>query len=238
MKYIVVALFALHAGLAQTGKTGTASIAGTVLDAETLKPIPGALVTASRAGAPPMVKQTKSGGDGAFRIPGLISGDYLICAQTTGERYLNPCEWAGAAAGVTVTSAMEARGIAIALSPAVVLNVQVRDPQKDLAKLTKEGRRPELSIGVWGPNGHYHPAILVSEPAGAADAQASVSTYGYRLAVPCETALKFHISSRQLMLGDENGVALPANASQQAFQQAKGEPKQKSFTYTVLGKLP
>jgi len=33
-------------------------------------------------------------------------------------------------------------------------------------------------------------------------------------------------------------VALPANASQQAFQHATGDPNPKSFTFSVLGFLP
>src|SRR5689334_1033246 len=48
MKYILVLLLALHAALAQTGAAGAASISGTVVDAKTQKPVPAALVTASR----------------------------------------------------------------------------------------------------------------------------------------------------------------------------------------------
>jgi hypothetical protein len=33
-------------------------------------------------------------------------------------------------------------------------------------------------------------------------------------------------------------MALPANASQQAFQHATGDPKPKSFSFSVLGLLP
>jgi hypothetical protein len=33
-------------------------------------------------------------------------------------------------------------------------------------------------------------------------------------------------------------VALPANAIQQAFQHATGDANPKSFTFTVIGKLP
>jgi hypothetical protein len=58
------------------------------------------------------------------------------------------------------------------------------------------------------------------------------------LAVPLDTALSFHIASRDLKLGDANGVALPANASQQAFQHATGDSNPKGFAFTVLGLLP
>jgi hypothetical protein len=83
----------------------------------------------------------------------------------------------------------------------------------------------------------YYPARAVST-SGAAGLQASVTTYSYQLGVPRDTALNFYIASRDLKLGDANGAALPTNASQQAFQHATGDANPKSFTFTVLGKLP
>jgi len=63
-------------------------------------------------------------------------------------------------------------------------------------------------------------------------------TYSYRLAVPHDTALNVSIASHDLKLGDAAGVALPANASQQAFQHAASDPNPKGFAFTVLGLLP
>jgi hypothetical protein len=85
MKNVVVFLIAVSAAI---GQTATGSIRGTILDAKTLKPIPAALVIASRAGAPPFTQHTKSGGDGAFQISGLTSGNYSICVQAAGDLYL------------------------------------------------------------------------------------------------------------------------------------------------------
>jgi hypothetical protein len=238
MKYILLISIAAHAALAQTGTTGAASIAGTVLDAKTLKSVPAALAIASRAGAPPFTRNTKSGGDGAYRIQGLTPGNYLVCVQVSGDRYLNPCEWNGSPAGVTLVSGQAATGIKVALTPASVLNVQVNDAQKALSQVTKDGRHPDLSVGVWGPRGMYYPARAGSAPTGTAGPQASTPTYSYKLAVPRDSALNFYIASRDLKLGDANGVALPANASQQAFQHVTGDANPKSFTFTVIGKLP
>jgi hypothetical protein len=53
-----------------------------------------------------------------------------------------------------------------------------------------------------------------------------------------DTALNFYIASHDLKLGDATGLALPANASQQAFQHATGDPNPKSFSFSVLGLLP
>jgi hypothetical protein len=89
MKYILLLLLAVSAAM---GQTSTASIAGTVLDAKTLKPVPAALVIASRAGAPPFTRNTKSGGDGAYQVQGLTPGNYLVCVQASGGQYLDPCQ--------------------------------------------------------------------------------------------------------------------------------------------------
>jgi hypothetical protein len=84
----------------------------------------------------------------------------------------------------------------------------------------------------------YYPARAMSNSTGTAGPQATIPTYSYRLPVPRDTVLNFYIASHDLKLGDANGVALPANASQQAFQHATGDANPKSFTFTVLGKLP
>lgn len=238
MKYILVLSLTVHAALSQTGTTGVASIAGTVLDAKTMKPVPAALVMASRSGAPPLTKNTRSGGDGAFLIQGLTGGNFSLCVQAPGDQYLDPCQWNGSPTGLRLASAQAATGIKIMLIPASVMKIQVKDAQKALSQLTKDGRRPDLSIGVWGPSGLYYPARAVSAPTGTAGPQTSFTTYSYQLAVPRDTALKFYIASRDLKLGDANGVALPANANQQAFQHATGDANPKSFTFTVLGSLP
>ena len=116
-----------------------------------------------------------------------------------------------------------------------MLNIQVQDAQKILSQKTKDGRRPELSLGVWGPKGLYYPASALGNAGGAGNLQSGVS---YHIAVPRDTALKLHIASRDLKLGDAIGSTLPGNASQQAFQHATGDASPKSFTFSVLGLLP
>ena len=238
MRYIFVFLLVVCAAPAQTGTVGSGSITGTVVDAKTLKPVPAALVSASRTGAPPFTRNTKSGGDGAYQIQGLTPGNYLVCVQAPSDEYLNPCDWDGGAAGVTLAAGQAAAGIKLALTPASILGIDVKDAQKALSGLTKDGRRPDLSIGVWGPRGLYYPARLVRTSNDTPGPQGVVSTYSYRLAVPRDTALKLHVASRDVKLGDANGAALPANASQQAFQHATGDANPKKFTFTVIGKLP
>ena len=83
MKSISILLLAVPVAI---GQTGTASIQGTVLDVKTQKPVPAALVIASRAGAPPFTRNTKSGADGAFRIQGLAAGNYSAIDPAAPQR--------------------------------------------------------------------------------------------------------------------------------------------------------
>jgi hypothetical protein len=216
-------------------QTGTASIAGTVLDAKTLKPIPAALVMAVRSGPPPLTKNTRTGGDGTFQVQGLAAGKYSLCVQAQGDAYTDPCLWNGSPISVTVAAGQAAAGVGLRLAAASVVTIQVQDTQKILSQRTKDGRRPELSVGGWGPRGLYYPARASGTSASAGNIPSGIA---YRIAVPRDTGLKLHIASRDLRLGDAAGVALPGNASQQAFQHAPGEFNPKSFSFTVLGFLP
>jgi hypothetical protein len=224
--------------MAAIGQTGTGSIKGAILDAKTLKPVPAAWVVANRAGVPPFTKNTKSGGDGAFEIQGLTAGSYSLCVQVEGDQYLNPCQWNGNPAAVTVTSTQAVSGILVKLTAASILTIQIKDPQRVLSQQTKDGRRPDLSVGVQGPKGLYYPARPMGTPTSAGILPGAINSYAYQLAVPRDTALNIQIGSHDLKLGDTSGVALPANASQQAFQHATGDPNPKSFAFTVLGLLP
>jgi hypothetical protein len=114
----------------------------------------------------------------------------------------------------------------------------MQDAQKVLSQTTKDGRRPDLTLGVWGPKGLYYPAHASGSQPAAGSLQGGTTSYSYRLAVPRDTALNFYIASHDLKLGDATGVALPGNSSQQAFQHATGDPNPKSFAFTVLGLLP
>jgi hypothetical protein len=195
-------------------------------------------VIASRAGAPPFTRNTKSGGDGSFRIQGLTAGNYSLCVQAAGDEYLDPCQWNGTPTGVTLLAGQAAAGIKIALASGSVLNIQVQDAQKVLSQLTKDGRHPNLTLGVWGPRGLYYPARPAGNSTAAGNLAGVTATYSYRLAVPRDIALNLYIASRDLKLGDGNGAALPANASRQAFQHATGDANPKSFVFSVLGVLP
>jgi hypothetical protein len=222
-------------------QTGTASAAGTVVDGKTHKPIPAAIVAAIRADVPSLRKAVRSGGDGAFRIDNLPAGPYSLCVQTAGEAWLDPCQWNGTPAGIVLTPGQAATGVSLRLAAASVLKVDVKDPAKLLEGKKKDGRRPDLAVGVWGPGGLYYPARALTRPGGAASPQSAGTgqmTYGYRLTIPRDTPLKLHVSSKDVRLGDAAGTALAGSAVQQTFQHAAGDENPKSFVFTVLGLLP
>ena len=65
-----------------------------------------------------------------------------------------------------------------------------------------------------------------------------VNGYSYEVVVPRDTALTLYVSSKDLKLGDAKGVALPANASREAFEHASAAANSKSFRFTAIGLLP
>jgi hypothetical protein len=196
---------------------------------------------AIRADVPPLSRTTRSGGDGAFKIDNLPAGRYSLCVQTAGDTWLDPCQWNSTPSGILLTSGQAAAGVSLKLVAASVLNVEVKDAGKLLKQKKKDGRSPDLSIGVWGPRGLYYPARVTAGPGRAGNPQfegTPDARYIYRLAIPSDTPLKLHVSSRDLRLGDALGSLLPGNSSQQTFQHTTSEANPKSFLFTVLGALP
>lgn len=199
------------------------------MDSKTQKPVPAALVLAVASGLPPFSKRTKSGGDGAFQLRNLPAGKFSLCVQVSGDRYLDPCQWNDSPNVVTLASGQAVSGVLVKVDAASILYIQITDPQQFLSQKTKDGRRPDLALGVTGPRG-------LSCPAHGGSRDGALVTY--QLAVPRDTGLKLSIASHALKLGDANGVPLPANANQQAFQHATGDPNPKGFAFTILGLAP
>jgi hypothetical protein len=115
---------------AASGQTGTATVAGTLVDASSSKPVPAAMVLAIRTGTPPLIKKAKSGADGTFRIQGLEAGSYSLCVQAAGGAYLDPCHWNTSSPTVTVAAGQASAGHTLRLSPAAVITIQVKDARK------------------------------------------------------------------------------------------------------------
>ena len=131
------------------GQTGTGGIRGTVLDASTQKPLPVAWVVANRDGAPPFSRNTKSRGDGAFEMRGLTPGNYSICVQAEGDRYLDSCHWRGESAAVTVAKDAITSGVAVKLAAASLSTSRFETHKSCLARRSRADAGP-ASASVFG----------------------------------------------------------------------------------------
>jgi len=231
-------LIVTHTLLAQSEKSATGSISGTISEAKSKIPIPRALLVASRVGPEPLTRRARSGGDGEYQLRDLAPGNYWVCVQAPSGQHLDSCDWGGSPVGIVVGPGGATAGIDISLAVASVLDIQLADPQGALRQLTKDGRRPELLVGVWGPGGLYYPAHVAAEGLPEGSARVQVETHRYQLKVPRDTQLTFQISSRDLRFGDATGMPLSESAGRDAFRHGTGEASPKKFSFTVLGKVP
>src|SRR5438067_1393326 len=153
---------------------GSGSIQGTVTDAQTQKPIAGALVTVMRNGLPPLSQSLPAGPDGSYQAKGLPAGTYTLCAQVPGDVYLSSCQWTGTGAGVTLTAGQVSTGNVLALKTGSVVKVHLQDPGQFLNQQTKAGHDPRVTMGVWGPQGIFYPARLAAKNQNGADFQLTI----------------------------------------------------------------
>ncbi|MGJ5814495.1 carboxypeptidase-like regulatory domain-containing protein [Paludibaculum fermentans] len=237
MKVITLALGLLLGAWSVTGQTKTGSISGFVLERSTLQPVPAALIMAFQDGSAPSAKNTQTGADGAFLIQDLSGGTYTICVQA-GEAYLDTCQWTDLNTSIVLAPGETSTGILVKLAAASILAIEVRDAQKLTSQITKDGRRPELSLGVWGPKGLYHPAYPVATVPAPHGTQNTMGANTFHISIPRDTPLNFYAGSRDLVLGDANGAVIAGSENQQAFQHRTGDAKPPSFTLTVLGQKP
>lgn len=232
----LVILLALPAAVAQSQ---SASLSGSVLESSTRQPVVSAIVTATRAGSPPAVTtSTRSGADGAFQFQQLPPGNYTVCVQVRNAAHLNPCEWNAVPPQITLNSAQIVTAFPVYLEKASIVTIRLRDSGNAMTLPAKDGRHPAVSFGVWAPNGLYYPAHSETGSQPPPAMHNAVAIYTYRVAVPRNVPLKLHVDSRDLKLGNADGLPLPANASQQAFQRTASDLDPQDFTFSVLGVLP
>jgi hypothetical protein len=224
---IVFAFFILSA--ASIGQSGTATIQGSVTDALNKKPVSGALVTAIRSGLPPASQTATTAPDGSFQIGNLPAGAYSLCVQVPGGAYLDPCQWSRTASKLTLSNGQKSAGNALKLDTGSALQVRFNDPGKLLAKKTKDGRDPHLTVGIGAANGRFYPLHV-----GSKDSAGTT----FQLTVPRDTPLKLQVASRDLKIADASSAAISATGDRQTVQHNSNDPNPKSFQYTITGARP
>jgi Carboxypeptidase regulatory-like domain len=220
----------------------TGTIQGTAADAASHKPVGSAIVTAVRAGLPPLSQTVTAGPDGTYGFSGLPAGTYTLCAQALAAGYLNPCEFASVPVTVSLSAGQKSGNNVVGMVAGSVLHVRIQDPQQLVALQTasqKTGgaQSPDINVGVWGPGNpgtRFFPARLTGTDSAGLD---------FQVTIPQDTSLALHVSSRHLKLAGVTGsgvagAALEGNASQVKFQHKTGDVNPVSFTFAVTAVIP
>ena len=146
------------------------NIIGTVASS-TGEPIPGAIVSAcdippGPAGLkrrPAIVLGTaataKTGRDGSFRIMGLPTGDYFVCASFPGTDWLDTCEWSAAIPIAKVGSTKEDIRILVPAEKGKRIQVGLSYPPGFSKSLIGKRELRTMLIAVWS-QAHRGPALM------------------------------------------------------------------------------
>ncbi len=157
---------------------------------------------------------------GGFRVPGLPSGKYALCADVPSAAYLDPCVWAQPLEATV--SANSKTSITVVLTKGAFLNVRVNDPARLLPhELDGPWTLRRLLVGVKYARGAYQ---------GAHDIGMDSMGHDYQLIIPVGTPLMLWLFSRDLALVDGNGRKVSMPESNIQFLAGPGD---QTFTFTT-----
>lgn len=176
----------------------TGSIAGMVTDMGG-KPVGSVLVTYQRKAVSAEDARVAVGKmfslDGGFRFQGLAAATYYLCVQSAPSRgYLDSCEWTFQAPSVALAPGQAVANVRLALEKGARLEVRVKDPKKIVPN--KSDASGFFETGVYGGNGVYHSAPLLSKDNEGSD---------FVLVVPYEKDLTVTWSGSDHRVVDEQG---------------------------------
>ena len=210
-KLLLSAALAVAATVAQT----TGSIQGTALDASG-KPSAETLVRALRLSptrwtSPSVVTSTA----GAFKIPALVPGDYVLCATADPVKLLvDPCFWLDPAREpITVAAGQAVTTQKVQLEAGRKITVRVKDPEQLLKTAqplpTAAGAlRRTLKVELVGPPGAIHREIGVArtDPGGV---------QVHEMLVPITGATRLRVHAQAMVLRDSLQRAVASGRSDQ-----------------------
>jgi hypothetical protein len=211
---ISLLLFAAAAARAQTG-----SIQGTITDDSRL-PVSNAYVVATflgPGGHPTRTALTSAAGQ--YALGQAAPGPYMLCVQSPGSPYLDPCVWSSPT-NVTVTAG-QVTTANISVVKGTLLSVRIVDQQQYLANASAM-----VLLGfTTAPSGRFHPLrIATKDPLGQT----------HDTAIPWSTALHLEVVSNKLLLSDVNNTPLGAVPSPIPIQQATGQGNL-NMTFHIIG---
>jgi hypothetical protein len=163
--------------------------------------------------------------NGAYVLPNLPVGDYLLCGDAPSLPYLDPCKWS-ISPRVTVSPSLTTKRTLV-LTKGVFLKVRINDGARLLPQ-TKDGpiRAGNLLVGVKFANGAY---------LGAENTGVDTAGRDYQMIIPAGVPLKLWLFSRHVSLKDIGGAIVDVSGAQTPFQASAGLDQ--TFTFTVSGAL-
>ncbi|MBI1898203.1 MAG: carboxypeptidase regulatory-like domain-containing protein [Acidobacteria bacterium] len=181
------------------------------------RPAPGEAIVRSRI---------SSDTNGAFAVSNLPAGEYVLCAEVPGARFLDPCKWSSSPKLTVVAGAVHRP--AVVLKKGVFLKIRVNDPGGLLPPVKNDpSRAPNLIIGVVFGNGAFLAAEIT---------RADQSGRDHQMSIPAGVPLKLWVFSRHVTLTDSKGLPVDNSGGRVPFQALTGQDQ--VFTLNVSGRDP
>jgi hypothetical protein len=157
---------------------------------------------------------------GAFSVPSLPSGNYLLCASSTSGAYIDQCKWGAAVPAVIATTSLASP--ALVVKKGASLTIQINDPNGLLSNSKNPALNPGgLVVGVKYGNGAFVGAdTMISQPAGRT----------YQISVPVGVPLAVWLHSKVLTIADSTGKALALPGALVPFEATAGQNMTLTFS--------
>ena len=163
---------------------------------------------------------------GAFSIPNLAGGLYVLCAQAATSGWLDPCHWAAAPPVVALSTGSTVSGQKIVLAKGAVVQVRINDPTK-LLSASSAVVTHDVEVLAFTSNKAYYYAHVAS---------ANAVGRTYEVTVPFALQHTLIVRSQQFALQDSKGAAVSAAGFTAPVQVASSAVAASQFAFTITGK--